>query len=345
MPRHSRTHTVHAAPYTSFPGAGNRSGRRSTVLGRAYGAVRAGLPLIAAGLSRSSTMSSIRSARSDSGIRYGKVHNEGTGGQCSYFTGKKGKCYLPKHVENALAPQVQQGVAAGQLLSAIGKQNVVAPLVLNPPTICTAYTGDKISRVIYEKATGDVTLNNILLSNCYIHIYDIMARKDCSATLVHDPLDGWAQGDTDITTSGTQFQKLGATPFQSELFNQYFAIKQVTHVVLAAGATHVHKVRLNPNKIVSAAYANYTPYGLKDLTYWCMIEIHGSPANDTITQTQVSIGAGAINFVVDAEHTLKQLSKATPTITVVGSSLLTAFSNAEQVVNLGGSTIVTNAEG
>jgi hypothetical protein len=75
-----------------------------------------------------------------------------------------------------------------------------------------------------------------------------------------------------------------------------------------------------------------------------MIEFHGSPANDTGIQTQVSVGAAGLNIVLDIEHHLKQLQKATPTITT-SNNLLGGFTNGEQVVNLGGSTIVAQAEG
>jgi hypothetical protein len=269
--------------------------------------------------------------------------NEGTGGQCSYFTGRRGKSYLPKHVLNALPPQIYQTNGASQLKSAVGKQNLSVPLVLNTPSIVTSYTSDEISRVVIEKSSGDVTLNNILLSNCYIIIYDIMARKDIAVTAIDSPSVAWSQGDTD-TGSGSAWSFLGSTPWQSEAFNQYWEVRQVTNVVLAAGGTHVHKVRLNPNRQISASYATYTPYAFKDLTYACMIEIHGSPANDTTTQTQVGIGTGGLNVVWDSEHTIKQLQKAYPIITDA-NNLITAFTVGEQVVNLGGSTIVAQAEG
>lgn len=281
--------------------------------------------------------------KTTSGIRTGEVMNEGTGGQCSYFNGKSGKSYLPPHVENALPPQSLQSNGAVQLKSTVGKQAVAAVLTLNSPSLATSYTGDKITRVLYEKASGDITLNNIYLSNCYVIIYDIMARKDVSVSAIAGPDSAWTQGSTDEGLS-TYPTLLGATPWGTELFNQFYEVKQVTNVVLGAGATHVHKVRLHPNRIISAAYSQYTQFGIKDLTYWCMVEFHGSPANDTTTQTQVGIGVGGLNIVSDAEVTLKQLQNAKPTISI-NNTLITAFTVAEQVVNLGGSTIVPQAEG
>lgn len=285
-----------------------------------------------------------KNKKSKSPIQQGKVHNEGIGGQYSMFNGPKGKSYLPKHVEDALPPQVLQSNNTSQLLSPIGKQATLVVLNLFTPSPALTFTGDKITSVIYDKATGDVTMNNIYLSNCYLIIYDVMCRKDVSNSSIGDPGSAWSQGATDTTGSSNSPTYLGSTPWQTEVFNQYYKVCQVTNVVLAAGGTHVHKIRLNPKKIISSSYAQYTQYGFKDLSYYCMVEIHGSPANDITTQTQVSIGKGGINIVQDKEETLKQLQNAKPTITT-SNNLLTTFTVGEQVVNIGGSTIVPQAEG
>jgi hypothetical protein len=272
------------------------------------------------------------------------VYNEGIGGQYSTFNYSRGRSYLPKHVENALAPQVFIANAGLQLKSGIGLQNVTVALELNAPAIANlATSSDKISRVLYKRATGDVTFTNIFLSNAYVIIYDVIARKDIALNLIGDPATAWAQSDTD-TSASLAYKALGSTPWQSELFNEFYKVAQVTNVVLAAGATHVHKIRLNPNRIVSDAYATYCPFALKDVTYWTVVEIHGSPANDTTTQTQVSVGVGGVNMVIDAEHTLKILQKQTPVISV-SSGLPITFTVGEQVLNMGGSTIVPQAEG
>lgn len=276
-------------------------------------------------------------------IRTGLVMNEGTGGQYSMFSHGSGKGYLPTSVESTLPPQAIQANLAMQLKSPIGEQNIVDAMQIFGPSLATVYTGDKISRVIYQKASGDLTLNNIYLSNAYVIIYDIFARRDSASGSISTPSLSWSQGDVDESATGA-YKKLGSTPWQSECFNQFWEVKQVTNVVLAAGATHVHKVRLNLNKVVSAARAQYNNGMLGGITYWCLIEVHGSPANDTVTQTQVTVGAGGLNIIADQEQVLRQLNKSTPTITTT-NTLLTAFSNAEQVVNLGGSTIQTNAEG
>lgn len=281
--------------------------------------------------------------RTESRIRQGKVYNEGTGGQYSYFNGPTHKSYLPKHVEDALPPLVLQNNNTAQLKSAVGKQAVITVLNLFSPGPATTYTGDKITRVLYDSARGDITMNNIYLSNCYLIIYDIIARKDIGNVLVDDPATCWTQGATD-ESAATAATIIGSTHFSIEAFNQFYKVAQVTNVVLGAGATHVHKVRLRPRKVVSSAFAQYTPYGIKDLTYWCMVEIHGSPANDITTQTAVSVGVGGLNIIQDREEVLKQLQKATPSY-LITNNLPTSFAVGEQVVNLGGSTIVTQAEG
>lgn len=276
-------------------------------------------------------------------IPQGRVMNEGTGGQVSYFHGPHFKSSLPPWQVNAVAPQVVQSNLALQSKSAVGRQTGFASPPICDSAAASAFVNDKFSRVIIEKATSDVTMNNIYLSNCYIMIYDIIARKDVGNTSISNPYSTWAQGTTDESQPNAA-NYLGSTPFDNELFNQYYKVCQVTSVVLGAGATHVHKVRMQPNRLVSGAYLEYTPYCLKDITYFTLVEFHGSPANDSTTQTQVGIGVGGLNVIFDQETTYKQVAKYTPTISTT-NNLLSAFTVGEQVVNLGGSTIVAQAEG
>lgn len=63
-----------------------------------------------------------------------------------------------------------------------------------------------------------------------------------------------------------------------------------------------------------------------------------------MVQNQVSVGVSTLNIIIDYEVTLKQLQNMKPVLQTA-TSLPTSFTNAEQVVNLGGSTIVSNAEG
>lgn len=338
-----------------FTGSGRQLGRGT---GRSYlsrfanlagAAATAAIPgVVAWGTSRMKRKANqISSSRpmmnSRKSIPEGKVFNEGTGGQCSYFTKGAGKNYLPKHVEDALPPQKIVSTTPFQLKSAVGKQNILSTSALLSSGLATTFTGNGITKVLYKKGTMDITMNNIFLSNCYIMIYDVVARKDVDQAAIFKPDLAWIQGDTDQSAS-TAYTILGSTPFQSEAFNQFYRVEQITNIVLAAGGTHVHKVKIQPERVISSAYSKYAQYDLKDISYHCMIEIHGSPANDSTTQTQVSVGQGGLNIIVDQEETLKQLQNATPTITLF-NSLPTAFTVGEQVVNLGGSTIVTQAEG
>lgn len=322
-------------PFTRMPTLGD--------LARGSGGWPAGYPPGTAKKLSKRYLRSKKGGSKSSGIRNGVVLNEGTGGQYSMFNMKGHKSYLPKHVEDALAPQVIQTNGASQLKSVIGKQNFVVVMELNSPGVATTFTGDKISNVLYQKAVGDLTMNNIYLSNVYISIYDIVARKDVGASAISFPDGAWQQGATDESaTAGVDY--VGSSPWQSEVFNQFYEVKQVTNVVLGAGGTHVHKVRLRPNRLVNASYAQYTPYGMRGLTYYTMVLIHGQADNDTVNQAQVTIGVGGLNMVQATEHTLKLIQKQTPTISVT-NNLLTSYTTAEQVINIGGSSIAAQAEG
>ena len=41
---------------------------------------------------------------------------------------------------------------------------------------------------------------------------------------------------------------IGVVPFTSNLFTSFFKVCKVTHMLLAEGQTHVHRVNFKPNK-------------------------------------------------------------------------------------------------
>lgn len=298
---------------------------------------------------RAAQKSKVRSATKTmtKGMRKGRIVAEGTGGQYSSFHYRK-KNWLEKSIDKSIAPTKVEFANAGQILSGIGKQNIqVVGTAFLQSEIATIYadifSSTKNDRFLLKKCQLRTVFSNIFLSNVTVDIYDIIARKDVGSSSISDPVVAWAQGDIDSgATSG--YTQVGATPYQTEVFNQYFKVMQTTRVVLGAGQQHAHHVDLEPHRLMSWPYWNYTGYGFKDLTYYCVVVLHGAPANDTMTQTQVTVGQGGLNFIFEKEYTASVVYYPTAQVKT-HNSLLTAFSNAEQTVNVGGSTIVTDAEG
>lgn len=280
------------------------------------------------------------------GIRRGKIVAEGTGGQYSSFTLVKPN-YLEKTVNHTLAPVKSVFNGSSQILSAVGKQQAGAVLSLFDHADVTACYGDIIggtlARINLQKATASVMLSNIFLSNVTIDIYDVIARKDLVTAATATGVMAWASGDTDEGTAN-EYLKLGSTPFQTELFNQYYRVAQVTRVILGSGQMHRHHVNIDPHKLMTYSYLNNCTYGFRELTYETILVVRGAPANDTVVQTQVTVGAGGVNVVYEKEYTTVQLANNNALVRD-HSTLATAFTTAEQVVDLGGTTITTNAEG
>lgn len=281
-------------------------------------------------------------------MKTGRIMNEGTGGQFSSFSVKNGN-YLEPGVHSTLKFSKSIINGAGQLKSAVGLQNVAVGLVLYDQSDISTISSDingganKRNALWLDKVSASLILSNIYLANCTVDIYDIVARKDNGTVAIGGPQNAWSQGNSD-ETAASEYLKLGNTPFSSDVFNQYYKVLQTTRVVLGGGQMHKHRVNLDVFKKMSASYLTYAGYQLRDLTYSCMIVVHGAPANDTTTQTQVSLGAGGVNYIFEKEYHTSFLQDFT-SITYDHSNLLNAFTVAEQVVDVGGTIVTPNVEG
>ena len=45
--------------------------------------------------------------------------------------------------------------------------------------------------------------------------------------------------------------QVGVLPFSSRLFTMYHNICKVTHVIMAEGQTHVHRIKFSPNQVLN----------------------------------------------------------------------------------------------
>lgn len=276
----------------------------------------------------------------------GLVTIEGAGGQISRYTAKL-KDFLDPSVSAQLAPFKGVYNDAGQLLSAVGKQNVATVFAgFSNSDLASMYadlyaSGTK-GRLIVDKLNGSVTLSNIYLSNVSVDIYDCVARKDGNTNTLSTPTGAWSIGDTSEGVASL-YTKLGSQPTETDTFNIFWKVLQKTRIVLGAGQQHKHVINLDYYKKFSYPYLN-NYYTYRDCTHCVMIVIHGAPANDSTTQTSVSLGSGGVNYVWEKEYHFKYINSSEATVKD-HSNLATSFAVAEQVVNIGGTTITANAEG
>lgn len=292
-------------------------------------------------VSAGGTLKSKKDTSTEDKFREGKIFNEGRGGQYTECVIKPKKGILGYKKEMALAPLSQIVNNAYQVKSLVGKQTAQTILTLGDINAYqeVASAGPKANRFILSKAIGEVTLSNIYLSNCVVTIYDCISRRDGISTF-STPSAAWGQGYTDIGAGN--ITNVGAVPWDTDQFNDYWKVVQRTEVTLGSGVMHRHRVNMSPHFLLKGAVADYYPV-FRDITYCCMIVVRGAPANDTMTQSQVSIGVGGVNIVSAFEHIWRQMSNSLEGI-VVTNNLLTAFTNAEQVVNEG-TSVEGQAEG
>lgn len=281
------------------------------------------------------------------GIKAGKVQMEGSSAQCSYFTSHNAD-FLEKSVSKTLAPvkSVMNGFI--QILSTPGLQAAqVALPIYNYADVAVCYAdiagASTQDRVILSDCKAEVNFTNCFLANCTFDIYDIFARKDAGATVCGDAVAAWTQGDVD-EGAALEYTKIGSTPFETELFNQFFKVVQKTRVVLPGGALHKHQVHVSPHKLMTYSYMNNTTKLFREMTYNCLVVLHGQPANQVTGTTGGSMGAAGLNIVYGKEYVTKLLYDNKAKI-VDHTTLATTFTGGEQIVNVGGSTVTTNLEG
>lgn len=283
-----------------------------------------------------------RTSSSAPSLMKARVGVAGSGGSVSEYLGKIRKAPYPASINKAIGKQTLTRGAPQQIVSTIGKQN--AALVMEAggqADFNQLTTSTKVFRYVMETIRGETRFVNAELSNVSITIYDCIAKRDIANSSVDDPMAAWIRGNTDQSLA-TNYQTIGSTPWQVEAFNTYYTVAKKTELVLGGGEMHTHAIHLKPNLKITGAYAGYTTT-FKDATYFQIVVVKGQPANDTVTQTQVSVGRSAVNIENHFEIDYRQLANAQDVI-MSTSSYPTSFTVAEQVVNTGGSTITTNTE-
>lgn len=192
--------------------------------------------------------------------------------------------------------------SSGRAEAAIGKQNFV---------LCGDYFTDTdinsgfallndslTAKVLLKKVRGECLITNQENVNGRFTIYDVIARVT-SDTNNTDPLTTLALGSADAS-GGTVNDYLipGVTPYGVARFTERYKILQKTDVILSPGAVHSHVVNYRPNRYFSHELSTAIPgTSIAGLTLYTLVQFHGSPINDSTTQTQVSLSHLAMDFV------------------------------------------------
>lgn len=137
-------------------------------------------------------------------------------------------------------------------------------------------------------------------SNIYwqMTLYDYVARRDTSSFQggidKSTPLHMWSQslhysGATLAPTNNTYPWTVKATPFQAQMFTQFYKVVKTTTVWLGPGATHTHVMKNHLNKLFYPTRFQVTTGNLQGVTCGTIWTIIGQP----VEATTAAVGAPA----------------------------------------------------
>lgn len=309
------------------------------------------------GLSYAAGAATYKAARwvGSKAIKYGKsalgIHqrakNSGAGGsESSFFYGRRRIPAKYLAASRWLQHQYYVKNGAGRTTSTVGVQQSNTPLVMfNTADLETMFGiqgAGKTEKMLFESCSAELQITNQDLATCRITLYDIIQRRDGNATNVSDPNSAWQNSYGDMLGgSNSNCTIPGVTPFSSDLFVQYFKVLKATHLMLAQGQVHVHRVNFSPNRMFDREIDQYQ-LTLKGLTCFTMIVYSGVPENDSVTKTSVSLGVSTLDYVYRKQYKFKYMTQNISSISAT-NSLSTSFAVAEDIIDIGAGTVVTDS--
>lgn len=169
----------------------------------------------------------------------------------------------------------------------------------------TAQSATAASTKIFLKSVyAESMIKNQANSSARIKIFDVLAKKDTNATTT-DPGLAWTLGFADAGAGGAAADYLivGKTPYTNARFAEFFKILNTTDVTLHPGATHTHKTKYSPNRMLSKEIANdIGGTGIGGLTLYTFMIYYGVPINAVDTQTEVTSAAISLDVVSFEEY-------------------------------------------
>lgn len=273
-----------------------------------------------------------------------RAEQDGTGGSYSTFNYGKYKLSLPKSVVAELAKNTRMFTAALQVTNGAGLQAVTdihSFFTTADMLLLAGITGQTNGKALMLKVRAETIITNATLSTGRITIYDIIARRDLNNATLTGPTTAWKQGLADQGGGANQQLLVGSTPFSSKSFTQYFKVKQVTHVLLAQGATHIHRVNYSPNRGMDWGTLDYGSI-FSNLTCFQVLVQHGQ-VDDAVTGfLGPSTGSCKLNIVTTKEYETSWIADATTSYTS-SNTLPTTFTGGESLVDVGTGTVTANA--
>lgn len=159
------------------------------------------------------------------------------------------------------------------------------------------------SSMIYGKVTDVITYTNVELTTTYLHIYEIVPRRDLMGTSNTMALT-WSTGLNEETggTTGTTIQQYPyEKPFRSKRFCLNYLVKKIIQIELAPGESHKHTSTYYINRVVHSQITSTYGYS-KNFTNMRLHIASGTPINDSTNKTFVSTSTVSLDVVLNRQY-------------------------------------------
>lgn len=284
-------------------------------------------------------------------VRINAYPKVGTGGTYSTFYRKHRASKRSRTMKLIGALNAYNINSAGVLTASIGTQasgTLASAFGLTDLNTCfnninPSGAGFLTTHALFTSASLKHTITNDENTNIFVDIYDIVARKDVSASATNaaTPDLAFYQGLVD-ENNASQYTNIGSTPFRSALFTQFYKVHKITHCCLATGQSHQHRVSWSPNRVVNREEANYSTGNIGGLTYYTMVVIKGGPVDALSASSTVSTAYAKISYTTEVEYRYTFISDS-KTNYFASNTLPTTLTGGANVMNSASGVVIPEA--
>jgi hypothetical protein len=286
--------------------------------------------------------------------KIGPQHRDGPMSDSYFAYPRTGKSFSLKGLKKVISPQffitntpvrldcgvgVQAVTGFNGATTSIPGMNTVVDLTSIMGQSAAAYTGasatnPKTQKIYLNSCRMELLMSNATNDVINVKIYDVIARRDITASSYANPAVSWAVGNTDEGLTNL-YTTVGSTPFQAPGFTEFWCVQKVTDVNLHTGGHHKHTVTIKPKRMFSDELlqsVGATAAAIAKFTAFSMIVIHGYPVNDNTTKTQVSTSSCSLDIIWRKQYEWQIFERSTVAVSQT-NNLVTAFTVAPELMS------------
>ena len=206
-----------------------------------------------------------------------------------------------------------------QLIFNLGQWNSIPDTIAMGALVPSSPTQFANAPVRYcvQGLQADCTITNSSTVTAYLDLYDVIATHDLPISSivfgqVATPENAWLNGvelqalQTDPTGFTRQATLPGSRPTDSQLFKDFYKIKQHKSIILAPNGMHIHHVNIKTGRMFDVnQMASYSTIinGLAGYTMFTMGVLRGMPANGSEPVTGTTSGNPVLRSVTSERYT------------------------------------------